>query len=187
MASFNKVILMGNLTRDPELRFTQSNMAVCKVGLAVNRRFKDGQTGEWREEPTFVDITIFGKRGEAFEKYHRKGASAFVEGSLRFDTWDDKNTGQKRSKLYVVADNWEFVGGGRESGAGGGGGGGYSSQQSAGAGAGGGGGGGGDGYGDAGGGGGAGAGAGDQGGGPPADGGNWGGGQDFIEADDTPF
>jgi len=185
MASFNKVILMGNLTRDPELRFTQSNMAVCKVGLAVNRRFKDGQTGEWREEPTFVDITIFGKRGEAFEKYHRKGASAFVEGSLRFDTWDDKNTGQKRSKLYVVADNWEFVGGGRESGgsasaSASGGGGGYSSQQSSGGGA------GGDGYGDAGGAGG-GAGGGGQSSGPPADGGNWGGGQDFIEADDTPF
>ena len=114
MASFNKVILMGNLTRDPELRFTQANMAICKVGLAVNRRFKDNQTGEWREEATFVDVTIFGKRGEAFEKYHKKGQTAFFEGSLRFDTWDDKNTGQKRSKLYVVADNWEFVNAGRE-------------------------------------------------------------------------
>ncbi len=110
MASYNKVILMGNLTRDPELRFTPSNMAVCKVGLAVNRRFKDSQTGEWREEPTFVDVTIFGKRGEAFEKYHRKGATAFFEGSLRLDTWEDKNGGGKRSKLYVVADTWEFVG-----------------------------------------------------------------------------
>ncbi len=113
MSSFNKVILMGNLTRDPELRYTQNNVAICKLGLAVNRRFKDGQTGEWREEPTFVDVTIFGKRGEAFEKYHRKGASAFLEGELRLDTWDDKNTGAKRSKLYVVAENWEFVGGGR--------------------------------------------------------------------------
>ena len=111
MASFNKVILMGNLTRDPELRYTPSNIAVCKVGLAVNRRFKDSQSGEWREEPTFVDVTIFGKRGEAFEKYHRKGAMAFVEGSLRLDTWEDKNGGGKRSKLYVVADTWEFVGG----------------------------------------------------------------------------
>src|SRR5687768_17345270 len=110
MASYNKVILMGNLTRDPELRFTPSNVAVCKVGLAVNRRFKDSQTGEWREEPTFVDVTIFGKRGEAFEKYHRKGATAFFEGSLRLDTWEDKNGGGKRSKLYVVADTWEFVG-----------------------------------------------------------------------------
>jgi len=113
MASYNKVILMGNLTRDPELRYTSSNMAVCKAGLAVNRRFKDTQSGEWREEATFVDVTIFGKRGEAFERYHKKGASAFVEGSLRYDTWEDKNTGAKRSKLYVVADNWEFVGAGR--------------------------------------------------------------------------
>ena len=118
MASYNKVILMGNLTRDPELRFTQTNLAVCKVGLAVNRRFKDSQTGDWREEPTFVDITVFGKRGEAFEKYHKKGQAAFFEGSLRFDSWEDKNTGQKRSKLYVVADNWEFVSGGREAGGG---------------------------------------------------------------------
>ena len=127
MSSFNKVILMGNLTRDPELRFTQSNMAICKIGLAVNRRFKDSQTNEWREEATFVDITIFGKRGEAFEKYHKKGQTAFIEGSLRFDSWEDKNTGQKRSKLYVVADNWEFVNGVRgESSAGG-----YSSQEEA--------------------------------------------------------
>ena len=113
MSSFNKVILMGRLTRDPELRYTQSNLGICKAGLAVNRRYKDSQSGEWKEEVTFVDVTIFGKRGEAFEKYHKKGQSAFVEGSLRFDTWDDKNTGQKRSKLYVVADNWEFVNGGR--------------------------------------------------------------------------
>lgn len=173
MSSFNKVILMGNLTRDPELRFSQSNMAICKVGLAVNRRFKDGQTGDWKEEATFVDVTIFGKRGEAFEKYHKKGQSAFVEGSLRYDTWDDKNTGQKRSKLYVVADNWEFVSGGRESGASSGGGGGHSSQ--------------GGGYGNSGGGG--------YGDAPPAADaasaggapGGWSGDQDFIEADDTPF
>lgn len=110
MASFNKVILMGNLTRDPELRYTQSNMAVCKVGLAVNRRVKDAQTDQWREEPTFVDVTIFGKRGEAFEKFHKKGGSAFIDGELRYDQWDDKESGQKRSKLYVVANNWEFVG-----------------------------------------------------------------------------
>ena len=80
-------------------------------------------------------MTIFGKRGEAFEKYHRKGQSAFVEGTLRYDTWEDKNGGGKRSKLYVVADNWEFVGGGREGGGGGGGGGGsYGSSQSSGSG-----------------------------------------------------
>lgn len=113
MASFNKVILMGNLTRDPELRYTPNNVAVCKIGLAVNRRFKDSNSGEWREEATFIDVTIFGKRGEAFEKFHKKGQSAFIEGTLRLDTWEDKQSGQKRSKLYVVADNWEFVGSGR--------------------------------------------------------------------------
>ncbi|MFT6110870.1 MAG: single-strand DNA-binding protein [Planctomycetota bacterium] len=123
MASYNKVVLMGNLTRDPELRYTQSNLAVCKVGLAVNRRVKDSQTDQWREEATFVDVTIFGKRGEAFERFHKKGASAFIDGELRFDQWEDKESGQKRSKLYVVANNWEFVGGGKgeNSGAGGGG------------------------------------------------------------------
>jgi single-strand DNA-binding protein len=123
MASFNRVILMGNLTRDPEIRRTQGDMAICKIGLAVNRRFKDGQTGEWREEPTFVDVTIFGKRGEAFAQHHTKGGSALIEGHLRLDTWQDKETGGNRSKLYVVADNWEFVGG-RGGGGGGGGGGG---------------------------------------------------------------
>jgi len=119
MSSYNKVILMGNLTRDPELRYTQSNMPICKIGLAVNRRFKDGQSGEWREEPTFVDVTIFGKRGEAFAKYHTKGKPAFIEGELRLDNWEDQQ-GQKRSKLYVVGNEWQFVG------SGGGGGGGYS-------------------------------------------------------------
>jgi single-strand DNA-binding protein len=109
MGSFNKVILMGNLTRKPELRFTQGGMAICNFGLAVNRRFKDA-SGEWKEEATFVDVTFFGKRGEAFAKYHDKGKTAFIEGSLRLDTWDDKKTGEKRSKLFVVGDDWQFVG-----------------------------------------------------------------------------
>ncbi|MDZ4772252.1 MAG: single-stranded DNA-binding protein [Planctomycetota bacterium] len=127
MASFNKVILMGNLTRDPELRFTPNNMPICKFGLAVNRRFKDGQSGEWKEEPTFVDVTIFGARAEPFAKYHQKGKVAFIEGTLRMDTWEDKNGGGKRSKLYVVADTWEFVGssGARSEGGGAGAGGGF--------------------------------------------------------------
>lgn len=120
MASYNKVILMGNLTRDPELRYTPSNMPICKFGLAVNRRFKDGQSGEWKEEPTFIDVTIFGARAEPFARYHTKGKQAFIEGTLRMDTWEDKNGGGKRSKLYVVADTWEFVGGGKGEGAGGG-------------------------------------------------------------------
>ena len=169
MSSFNKVILMGNLTRDPEIRFTQNQMAICKVGLAVNRRFKDSKTDEWREEPTFVDVTIFGKRGEAFEKYHRKGASAFLEGELRLDNWEDKNTGQKRSKLYVVADNWEFVGGSKD----GGGGGGQAQREPAGAARG--------GYGDYGGGNGGGGNAGAGGGGGESS------APGFLEADDTPF
>ena len=167
MSSFNKVILMGNLTRDPEIRFTQNQMAICKVGLAVNRRFKDSQTDEWREEPTFVDVTIFGKRGEAFEKYHSKGSSAFLEGELRLDTWEDKNNGQKRSKLYVVANNWEFVGGSRD------GGGGQAQREPAAASSG--------GYGD--------YGSGSGSGGSDGGGGNSGAaeGSGVLEADDTPF
>ena len=120
MSSFNKVILMGNLTRDPEVRFTQSGMAVVGVGMAVNERFK-GSDGEWQDRATFVDITIWGKRGEAFAKFHKKGRPAFIEGRLRLDTWEDKQGGGKRSKLYVVADNWEFVGGDERGGGGGGG------------------------------------------------------------------
>ena len=113
MPSFNKVILMGNVTRKPELRYAQNGTAICKLGLAINRRYKDSD-GNWKERPTFVDITIFGKRGEAFEKYHDKGDAAFIEGSLRLDTWEDKKSGEKRSKLYVVGDNWEFTGGDRK-------------------------------------------------------------------------
>ncbi len=111
MGSYNKVILMGNLTRKPEVRYTQGGMAICKLGLAVNRRFKD-QSGNWKEEPTFVDITFFGKRGEAFAKYHDKGRPAFVEGELRLDQWEDKQSGEKRSKLHVVGNDWQFVGAG---------------------------------------------------------------------------
>jgi single-strand DNA-binding protein len=119
MASFNKVILMGNLTRDPETRYSGNGNAIVKFGLAVNERFQ-GADGQWQDRPTFIDVTMFGKRGEAFAKFHTKGKPAFVEGKLRLDTWDDKEGGGKRSKLYVVADNFEFVGGreggGREGG-----------------------------------------------------------------------
>jgi single-strand DNA-binding protein len=123
MASYNRVILMGNLTRDPEMRFSQGDKstAICKIGMAVNRRYKSA-SGEWVEKPTFVDVTLFGNRAEAFEKYHRKGSIAFIEGRLEFDSWEDKNSGQKRSKLYVVAENWEFAGGRGDGGGGGGGG-----------------------------------------------------------------
>ena len=110
MASYNKVILMGNLTRKPEVRFTPSGNAICKFGLAVNRRYKD-QAGEWKEEATFIDITMWGKRGEAFAKYHDKGKAAFVEGRLQLSTWQDKQSGEKRSKLEVVGEEWQFVDG----------------------------------------------------------------------------
>jgi single-strand DNA-binding protein len=106
VSSYSKVILMGNLTRDPEIVTSGSGAVICKFGLAVNRRYKKGE--EWVEEPTFVDVTIFGKRGEAFAAHHVKGESAFIEGSLRFDSWEAQD-GAKRSKLYVVADSWEFV------------------------------------------------------------------------------
>ncbi|QDU85173.1 Single-stranded DNA-binding protein [Planctomycetes bacterium Pla163] len=117
MGSFNKVLLMGNLTRDPETRFTQGGMAVVNFGLAVNEKFQ-GSDGQNQERTTFVDVTMFGKRGEAFARFHTKGKSAFVEGKLRLDTWEDKNGGGKRSKLYVVGDSWEFVGGGGRDGGG---------------------------------------------------------------------
>jgi single-strand DNA-binding protein len=124
MASYNKVILMGNLTRKPEVRYLPNGNPVCKFGLAVNRRYKD-QSGEWKEEPTFVDVTMWGKRGEAFAKYHDKGKAAFLEGRLQLSTWQDKQSGEKRSKLEVVAEEWQFVdgrpegrGGAREAGSG---------------------------------------------------------------------
>lgn len=129
MSSFNKVILMGNLTRDPEVRYSQGGMAICGISVAVNERFK-GSDGEWQDRATFVDVTIFGKRGEAFAKFHKKGQAAFIEGKLRLDQWEDKQSGQKRSKLFVVGDNWEFVGGGGQGGGQGGGDGGWSGGRS---------------------------------------------------------
>ncbi len=110
MASFNKVILVGNLTRDPELRYTPKGMAIAKIGLAVNRVWKS-ETGEQREETTFVDIDAFGRTAEIVGQYLRKGSPALFEGRLRLDTWDDKQTGQKRSKLNVVAEAVQLLGG----------------------------------------------------------------------------
>jgi single-strand DNA-binding protein len=108
MAGFNRVILMGRLTRDPELRHTPSQMAICAFSLAVSRRFK--KNDDWVEEPTFIDCTIFGAKAEPFSRFHTKGKMAFIEGSLRLETWDDKTTGAKRSKIGVIVDNWEFTG-----------------------------------------------------------------------------
>lgn len=117
MASFNRVILMGNLTRDPEVRQTQSGLTVVKAGLAVNDRVPDGQGG-WTEKASFFDITLFGKRGEAFGRYLTKGRPVLIEGRLEQDRWQDKESGQNRSKVEIIVDNWEFVGG-REEGGGG--------------------------------------------------------------------
>ena len=121
MASYNKVLLLGNLTRDPEMRVTPKGTAVCQFGLAVNRQFKD-DSGQMREEVTFVDLEAWGKQAETIAKYMTKGRPLFVEGRLKFDQWDDKATGQKRSKLKVVLENFQFIGG-REQGTGPGGGG----------------------------------------------------------------
>ncbi len=110
MASFNKVILMGNLTRDPEVRQAQSGTYVARAGLAVNNRVPDGQGG-WREEPTFVDLVLFGRQAESFGRWFQKGRPVLVEGSLRQSRWEDKETGQPRSKLEVIVDRWHFVGG----------------------------------------------------------------------------
>lgn len=122
MASFNKVILLGNLTRDPELRYTPKGMATARLGLAVNRSYKT-DAGETREEVTFIDVDAWGKQAELISQYLRKGAPLFLEGRLKFDQWDDKQTGQKVSKLRVVLENFQFVGGPRGEGAAGGGGG----------------------------------------------------------------
>ncbi len=108
MASFNKVILVGNLTRDPELRYTPKGVAIAKIGLAVNRVWKS-ETGETKEEVTFVDIDAFGKQAETIGQYLKKGRPILVEGRLRLDQWDDKQTGQKRSRLGVVMENFQFL------------------------------------------------------------------------------
>ena len=119
MASFNKVILLGNLTRDPELRYTPKGTAVAGFGLAVNRSYTT-ETGEKKEEVTFVDIDAFGRTAEIVGQYLKKGRPVFIEGRLRYQTWDDKQTGQKKSKLGVILESFQFLdfkGGGAEGGA----------------------------------------------------------------------
>ncbi len=126
MANLNKVMLIGNLTRDPELRVTPKGTAICQFSLAVNRKFRD-ESGADREEVTYVDIEAWGKSGENIAKYCTKGRPLFVEGRLRLDQWEDKNTKEKRSRMKVVCDNFQFLGSGRADGgtAGGAEGGGY--------------------------------------------------------------
>ena len=126
MPNYNKVVLMGRLTRDPEVRYSANGTAITNIGLAVNRNWRN-QDGQTQEEVTFVDVTAFGKRGEAVGQYLKKGRPIFIEGHLRMDQWDDKQTGQKRSKLAIIMDAFEFIdsrgegegGGGNFSGGGG--------------------------------------------------------------------
>ena len=108
MASFNRVIILGNLTRDPEVRYTPGGTAVAEIGLAVNDKRKDAN-GEWVEETTFVDVTLWGRTAEVAGEYLNKGSSVLVEGRLKLDTWD--KDGQKRSKLKVVGENLRMLGG----------------------------------------------------------------------------
>lgn len=108
MANVNKVILLGNLTRDPELRHSQGGMAIAKLGMAINRKWT--QDGERKESTCFVDLTAFGKQAETVAQYCKKGTPLFVEGRLEFSQWDDKDTGKKRSKLDVVVESFQFVG-----------------------------------------------------------------------------
>jgi single-strand DNA-binding protein len=115
MANLNKVMLIGNLTRDPELRVTPKGTAICQFSLAVNRKFKDESGGE-REEVTYVDIEAWSKQGETIAKYCTKGRPLFVEGRLRLDQWEDKTTKEKRSRMKVVLENFQFLGGGRAEG-----------------------------------------------------------------------
>src|SRR6478735_1743959 len=109
MASFNKVILVGNLTRDPELRYTPKGTAIAKIGIAVNRVWTN-EAGEKKEEVTFIDVDVFGRTAENVGQYMRKGRPILIEGRLRLDQWDDKQTGQKRSRLGVVAETVQFLG-----------------------------------------------------------------------------
>jgi single-strand DNA-binding protein len=122
MANFNKVLLMGNLTRDPEIRYPsgggggggagggrEGGGAICKFGLAVNRQWRN-QAGEKQEETCFVDIVVFGRQAENCNEYLKKGRAAFVEGRLHYDSWEDRETGKKRNRLEVVAENVQFLG-----------------------------------------------------------------------------
>lgn len=108
MASLNKVILIGNLTRDPEIRYTPKGSAVCDLGLAVNRRYTT-ESGERQEEVTFLDVVLWGKQAELAGQYLHKGRAVFIEGRLQMDTWEDKASGQKRSKIKIVSENMQFI------------------------------------------------------------------------------
>ena len=109
MASYNKVLLMGNLTRDPEVRYTPKGTAIAAIGLAVNRRWTT-ESGEQKEEVTFVDVEVWGRQAETVGQYLSKGKPIFVEGRLKLDSWEDKESGQKKSKMKVVCERFQFLG-----------------------------------------------------------------------------
>jgi single-strand DNA-binding protein len=113
MPNLNKVQLMGNLTRDPELKFTPKGTAICDLGLAINRTWKD-DSDQKQEETTFIDVTFWGKSGEVIEKYVKKGQPIYIEGRLQLDTWEDKTTGQNRSKLKVTGESFQFLPNGKK-------------------------------------------------------------------------
>lgn len=123
--NINRVVLTGNLTRDPELRTTPGGLNICKLGLAVNERYKDGASGEWKERASFFDVTVFGAQGEACSRYLSKGRPVAVDGKLRLEQWEARDGGGKRSRVVVIADTVQFLSSGDHSGGGGGGGGGY--------------------------------------------------------------
>ena len=112
MANLNRVILAGNLTRDPQLSHTPSNTAVCKFGLAINRKWTDRNTNQQREDTTFVDCTAFARQGETINQYLTKGSPILLEGRLQYSTWTGQD-GQKKSKLEVVVESFQFLGGPR--------------------------------------------------------------------------
>jgi len=110
MASFNKVIIAGHLTRDPDVRYLPNGTAVCDFSVAVNRKWYDQQSNTTKEEVSFVDLTVFGKQAENLQQYQSKGGNVLVEGRLKQETWNDKQTGQARSKLKVIAEGVTYLG-----------------------------------------------------------------------------
>ncbi len=110
MANINRVTITGNLTRDPELQVLPSGTEVCRLGVAVNGRRKNPQTGQWEEEPNFFDVTVFGAQGQSCAQYLSKGRPVAIDGRLRWSSWEDKNGGGRRSKVDIVAQTVQFLG-----------------------------------------------------------------------------
>ena len=109
MPNLNKVQLMGNMTRDVELKYTPSGMAVCKISIAINHKWRDNKTNEMREEVTYVEVEFWGKQAETLDQYVTKGKSLYIEGRLKLESWDDKTTGKKVYKMKVVGEQFQFL------------------------------------------------------------------------------